>query len=325
MPKLAIVAPAFNEAECLPELHRRLAAALTGDLADFQLVLVDDGSRDATWTTIENLARRDSRVCGLRFSRNFGHHVAITAGLDHVDADWIVTMDADLQDAPEAIPLLYAEAQKGFDVVVALRRRRRHGVLKTLLARSFWRVFRRMSGIDFQPGEGIFRMMSRRVVGNLRRLSEQARFYPALVRWVGFRQTAIETEHGERFAGTTKYPLRRQLRLAATAALSFSEKPLQYMVAFGALVCAGALAYGTTMIVRALFGSVSVEGWASLIVAIFFMGGVVVASLGVVGLYVGQIFAQVKNRPLYVLAETAGANAIAESLGARLAAESAEA
>jgi dolichol-phosphate mannosyltransferase len=303
MAVISVVSPVYNESLCVEALYERVSAAVSKITESWELVLVDDGSRDDSWAKIEALSSRDRRVRGVRFSRNFGHHLAITAGLDHSDGDWVVVMDSDLQDPPEFIGVLYAKALEGFDVVLARRRRRKHGAVKRILSKAFYSTYAYLSDTEYDSSVGVFRIMSRRVVRTLCGMREASRFFPGMVDWVGFQRSFVEVEHGARYAGDTKYPLRRQLALAANSLLSFSDKPLKFLVYVGLVIAGLAMTFAVYVFVLGILGGVSVTGYASLATAIFFMGGLTVVTVGVVGLYVGRIFRQVQGRPLYVVAE----------------------
>jgi dolichol-phosphate mannosyltransferase len=303
MAQISVVSPVFNESGCIQAFYAEVSAALSTITDAWEIVLVDDGSGDDSWQQIRQLSERDSRVRGVRFSRNFGHHIAITAGLDHCDGDWVVTMDSDLQDPPDAIPRLLEKALDGFDVVVALREGRKHGLIKRILSRAFYAAYGYLTDTHFDPRAGVFRIMSRRVVENLRQMREISRFFTGMVEWVGFAHGAIRVKHRPRHAGETKYPLRKQILLAVNAVLSFSEKPLKFVAYTGLMISVLSTTYGLYIVYLALAGRIVVLGYGSLAASIFFMGGVTVFTVGLVGLYVGRIFRQVQGRPLYVLAE----------------------
>jgi dolichol-phosphate mannosyltransferase len=303
MAQISVVSPVFNESACIQAFYTEVSAALSSVTDNWEIVLVDDGSRDDSWQQIRQLAGIDIRVRGVRFSRNFGHHIAITAGLDHCDADWVVTMDSDLQDPPDAIPRLLERALEGFDVVVALREGRKHGLIKRMFSRVFYAAYSYLTDTHYDPRVGVFRIMSRKVVENLRQMRELSRFLTGMVEWVGFAHDAIRVKHRPRHAGETKYPLHKQILLAVNAVLSFSEKPLKFVAYAGLLMSLLSTAYGSYIVYLALAGRIVVLGYASLAAAIFFTGGVTVFTVGLVGLYVGRIFRQVQGRPLYVLAE----------------------
>jgi dolichol-phosphate mannosyltransferase len=301
--KISVVSPVYNEEACVPELCRQLIDVLEGLDAEFEIILVDDGSKDRSWQTIRDLSQEYPSVKGLRFSRNFGHHYAITAGLDYCSGDWVVVMDSDLQDAPSAIPLLLAKAREGFDVVLARRMGRKYGWLKNFLARWFYKTFRYLTRTNYDDEAGVFRILSRRAVGALRQLPEVDRFFPAMVDWIGFPQSHVYVHHGERYAGETKYPIRKQITLAVNAILSFSERPLEIIIYCGLVTAALSFMFACYIVLRRLFGHFALMGYASTLTAISFFGGATIATLGVVGLYIGRILRQVKGRPTYIIAE----------------------
>jgi glycosyltransferase involved in cell wall biosynthesis len=303
--KISVVSPVFNEQDCVRELCLQLCPILEQIADEYEIVLVDDGSHDGSWQAIVELGRENGRIRGVRFSRNFGHHYAITAGMDMCDGDWVVVMDSDLQDLPSAIPDLLAKAMEGWDVVLAHRDQRQFGRFKNLCAKSFYAVFRYMTESHYKGEAGVFRIMSRPAVHAFRRLPEVDRFFPALIGWVGFRQSYVRVKHGERFAGETKYPLRKQISLAVSAMLSFSEKPLVLVAYAGLVMVVLSFAFTCYIVIRAIFWSFAVLGYASILASIFFVGGLILLTLGLVGLYVGRIFREVKGRPLYIVAETA--------------------
>jgi dolichol-phosphate mannosyltransferase len=304
MPHISVVTPVYRAEACLEELYRRLVAALSTITDDFEIVMVEDCGGDRSWEIIRELARRDPRVKGLQFSRNFGQQYGIAAGLDYCDGDWVVVMDCDLQDLPEDIPRLYAKAQEGYDVVVGKRGRRAHPWLKRLASRLFYRLFSYLTGLRYEGDEGNFRILSRKVVANLRRFRERLRFFAALVHWMGFRTAAIEITHAERRHGKSTYTPRMLARLAVDTIIAYSDKPLRLCVKLGFAIALGAFAYGVWIVVLALRYQVPVTGWSSLIVSIYFIGGVIIAILGIMGLYLGRTFDEAKRRPLYVVAET---------------------
>lgn len=300
-PKLSVVIPIFNEQDCLAELTKRLIDTLTPLKLTFEIIYVDDGSLDTSWSIIEELYKEYFSIKGIRFSRNFGHHVAITSGLDYSSGDWVVTMDGDLQDQPEEIPKLLEEALRGFDVVLAKRKNRKHHWFKRQLAKYFYVVFEKLSGIPFDPEVGVFRILSRRAVKEICEMRETSRFFSGLVHWVGFSQTSIDVIHAKRFAGETKYSLYRQVGLATEAILSFTDKPLKICIYLGMFVVLFGAGYAIYIIINALYGNIEVSGYASLMSVVLVMGGITITTIGLVGLYIGRIFKQIKNRPLYII------------------------
>ena len=301
MATISVVIPVYRAEDCLEELYRRLAAALEAVSGSFEIVLVEDCGGDRSWEIIQALARRDPRVKGLQFSRNFGQHYGITAGLDHCDGDWVVVMDCDLQDRPEEIPRLYAKAQEGFDVVLARRGKRNDPRSKIVASALFYRLFAWLSEIDYDGQVGNFRIMSRRVVEHYRTIRERLRFFGALVQKLGFPTTSIEVQHDPRFAGETTYNFRKLVKLAGEAVIAYSDKPLRLAVKLGFAVSLLAFIAGIVVAFRALFFGSAISGWASLMISIYFMGGIITALLGVIGIYLGKTFDETKKRPLYIV------------------------
>jgi glycosyltransferase involved in cell wall biosynthesis len=304
MAHISVVTPVYRAEGCLEELYRRLAAALSGITQDFEIVMVEDCGGDRSWEIIRELARRDARVKGIQFSRNFGQQYGIAAGLDFCDGDWVVVMDSDLQDQPEDIPRLYAKAQEGFDVVVGKRGRRAHHAVRRLASRLFYRIFSYLTDMQYEGDEGNFRIMSRKVVTNLRRFRERLRFFAALVHWMGFRTGAVEIAHAERKHGKSTYTTWMLFRLGVDTIIAYSDKPLRLCVQLGFLIALGAFAYGVWIIILALMYAVPVTGWSSLIVSIYFIGGIIIAILGVMGIYLGRTFDEARRRPLYIVSNT---------------------
>ncbi len=304
MPVISIVVPVYRGESCLDELHRRLVAALEPIVPRFEIVLIEDCGPDHSWPRIRELAARDPRVRGVQFSRNFGQHRAITAGIDVARGDWIVVMDCDLQDRPEEIPRLYAAAQSGVDIVLARRQRRRDGLVKRATSAMFYAVFQYLTELNYDGSVGNFRIISRQVADSFRTVKEQMRFFGGIVTWLGYRVGSIDVQHDERFAGETSYTWRKLIELAAQTIVAHSDKPLRLAIRFGFLLAFGALAFGVWVIIRALRGGVQVSGWASLMVSIYFLSGVILGFMGILGLYLGRVFDEVKGRPLYVVRET---------------------
>jgi polyisoprenyl-phosphate glycosyltransferase len=303
MAQISVVIPVYKADDCLDELYRRLKTSLESLTHDFEVLLVEDGGPDRSWEVIRKLAQKDPRIKGLRFSRNFGQHYGITAGLDHSDGDWTVVMDCDLQDRPEEIPNLYRKALEGYDVVLA--RRKHRSVDSHFLASSlFYGVFSWLSDIQYDKEVGNFRMMSRKVVKNLRSMRERLRFFGGLVDWLGFRTANVDVEHAPRHAGKTAYTFKKLYRLAAETIIAYSDKPLRLSVKFGFFMSIVSLAVGIWYTARALVNGSPVMGWPSLIVSLYFLGGIIIAILGVIGIYLGKTFDEAKKRPLYIVAES---------------------
>lgn len=304
-PTLSVVVPVHNEQDVLPTLYARLVTAL-GDL-DWELVLVDDGSRDGTWRLVEGLHAADPRVRAVALSRNFGHAVAITAGLELARGEAVVVMDADLQDPPEVVPELVARWRDGADVVYGVREARDgEGWFKVTSAALFYRGLRLLTAIDVPPDVGEFRLLSRRAVEALLQLPERNRYVRGLVSWIGFRQEALPYRRAARAAGVSKYPLGRMLRLASDAVVSFSTVPLQIAVWLGLALSIGCFAYAGYAAGVKLWTGRTVPGWASEMVAILLIGGAQLVCLGIIGEYIGRIYDEVKRRPLYLVQRALG-------------------
>ncbi len=305
---LAVVVPFLNEEENLPVLYDRLTKAMVGQPEQLQIILIDDGSRDGSARWVAETAQRDDRVTLLRLSRNFGHQIAITAGMDYAQSDAVVIIDADLQDPPELIPELLAKWREGFEVVYAVRKSRAgETFLKKFLAASFYRVFHSMANIEVPMDAGDFRLIDRKVVDALREVRELHRFMRGLTCWVGFKQSAVYYERAARHAGTTKYPVWKSARLAWDALTSFSGTPLRWMTFLGLLVSfAGGLLALRIVIGKLLGHTETVPGWTSMVTLMLILGGVQLVCMGLVGQYVSRVYEESKKRPLYYITEKVG-------------------
>ena len=300
-PHISVVIPVYKAELCLGELYRRLKTSLESISPDFEIVLVEDCGGDNSWQVIERLAAADPRVRGIQFSRNFGQHYGITAGLEHCHGEWVVVMDCDLQDRPEEIPRLYAKAQQGYDIVLARRGARRDPLLKRFASWLFYKLFSYLADIDYDGQTGNFRIMSRKVVTNFLRMHEQLRFFGGLVQWLGFPTASIEVEHAERFEGNSTYTFAKLWKLAAETIIAYSDKPLRLAVRFGFIMAFLAFCYGMFILGYALFYGSPIPGWNSLIVSLYFIGGIIISILGIIGIYLGKTFDESKKRPLYIV------------------------
>jgi len=305
---LSIVVPCFNEAEVLWETHDRLLRTLTQltDL-DLEIIYVDDGSRDATPDVMREIQALDARVRTLRFSRNFGHQTAVTAGLEHASGDAVVLIDADLQDPPEVIPDMVARWREGYDVAYGIRTDREGETrFKLATAKAFYRLLNCLSETEIPLDTGDFRLMDRAVVDVLRAMPERDRFVRGMVAWAGFRQIAVPYRRAARFAGESKYPFFKMVRFALDGLTSFSRAPLRLATWMGFLVSGVALAAIAYALVLRLFTDYWVTGWTALFIAVLFIGGAQLLSLGVIGEYIGRIYGETKRRPLYLVEEAHG-------------------
>jgi dolichol-phosphate mannosyltransferase len=306
-PTYSIVVPVLDEEESLPELGRRLRATLDVLDGPTEVILVDDGSRDRSHALMLELATLDPRFKVVRLSRNFGHEFAITAGTDLARGEAVIVMDADLQDPPELIPQLIERWREGFEVVYAVRERREgESWLKKKTASLFYWVLRKTAPVEMPPSAGDFRLVDRKAADVFAAMREQTRYVRGMIAWIGFRQTGVAYARPARFAGHTKYPFSKMLRLAADALLSFSDVPLLAVLRLGLFVAAASMLYGVTSIALKLGGAFVVPGWASIVAVVTFVGGIQLVVLGAIGVYVARVFQEVKNRPLYVIRDVHG-------------------
>jgi glycosyltransferase involved in cell wall biosynthesis len=304
-PHISVVTPAYRCAECIPELCRRLATVLDGIDPNYEIVIVNDASPDRDWEIVQELARADRRIKGINFSRNFGQHHAVTAGVDHASGDWVVVMDCDLQDQPEEIIKLYRAATvEGYDVVFGRRENRKDSLLKVLASRSFYLVLNVLADLRVNPGISNFSIFSRRVADNYRRLRDSNRAHGLTLLWCGFKTGYVDVVHAARFAGRTTYNLRRSVRLAVDAITSQSNRPLRLSIQFGFVMAALAIGFACYLAVRKFLFGTSVSGWTSLIVSLYFLGGLLITNMGIVGLYLGKVFDETKRRPIYIVSDT---------------------
>lgn len=302
--RYSVVVPVYNEVENLPELYRRVREVMEGLGEPWELVLVDDGSSDGSVEQIRQLAQSDSRVRPVIFARNFGHQIAVTAGLDYARGQAIIIMDADLQDPPEVIPKLVERWREGYEVVYAVRAEREGETwFKKATAAFFYRLIYRIADVKIPLDTGDFRLLDRKVVDVLRRMRERHRFLRGMAAWVGFRQIGVEYRRAPRFAGETKYPFRKMLRLALNAITGFSYLPLQLATFFGFFSAGLAILAIPIVAVLRMTGWQAFYGQATTLIAVLFLGGVQLISLGILGEYIGRIYDEVKGRPLYVVRE----------------------
>ena len=307
-PFLSVVVPVYNEEAVIEALHSRLLQVLAPSIGSFEIVFVDDGSRDASSSMIDGICKSDSRFKALHFSRNFGHQAAVTAGLHAVTGNIVVVIDADLQDPPELIHDMLARWRDGYDVVYAQKMRRKGvGPFKRAAYYLYYRILRGLTDVQVPPDTGDFCLMDRKIVDLLNAMPERNRYVRGLRAWLGFRQTAILFERPARFAGETKYPFRRMIGLAVDGILSLSKAPLRLAMYFGFFASAISFALLIYFVLERLFGPGNLaRGWASTIVVILFLGGVQLICLGVIGEFIGRIYDEVKQRPLYIVGRSTG-------------------
>jgi glycosyltransferase involved in cell wall biosynthesis len=302
----SIIIPIFNEEKILPELHQRLekvAANLDGPV---EVILIDDGSKDRSFEIMKDLHARDPRIKSIRLSRNFGHQIAISAGLDLAGGKAIILMDGDLQDPPELLPEMIARWKEGNQVVYTVKKSRKENKLKRFAFKSFYRILHALSTVEIPMDAGNFSLLDRRVVEILRKMPERNRYISGLRAWSGFRQTAVYYDRDPRFAGKPQMSLSRLVQLALDGIFSFSNVPLRLAIYLGLATAFLSFAIGLWAISARLFTDKAVLGWASTIISILFVGGMILFTLGVIGEYISRIYEEVKNRPLYVVQETVG-------------------
>jgi len=305
--RVSIVVPVYNEEANLRELHRRLTLAVSPVEPSYEILLVDDGSRDESFRTMLELRAADPRVRCVRLLRNFGHQVAVAAGLDFADGQCVVTLDADLQHPPELVPELLRLWAEGYEVVSTRRDDGPEiGRIKRWTSRLFYRVMSALSDVALDPGSADFRLLDARVVGALRGLRERGHFLRGLVTWLGFREVSVPYRAAPRFSGASKYSLRAMVRLAAAGITSFSTVPLHLSTYLGFAVSLLSFAYAGYAVYANLFTSRTVEGWTSVMVAVLFLAGVQLISLGIIGAYLARVFQELKGRPLYLVRDTVG-------------------
>jgi polyisoprenyl-phosphate glycosyltransferase len=317
MTALSIVVPCFNEEGCLDELHQRLSAAARSAVGEnYELVLVNDGSRDGSWEAMQRMAADDPHVVAINLSRNHGHQLALTAGLDLCRGDAILIIDADLQDPPELLaPMLEAMRENGADVVYGVRRSRAgETAFKRATAHGFYRLLSRATEVDIPLDAGDFRLMSRRALDALLAMPEQARFIRGMVAWIGFKQLPFPYDRQQRFAGETKYPLSKMMRFALDAMTGFSSAPLKLASHAGLLLSAGSVLL-VLYIAYAWLSGRSIQGWTSLMLVVVILGAIQMFALALMGEYIGRLYNESKRRPLYIVQDIAGGNGQHARLG----------
>lgn len=309
---ISIIVPCFNEQEVFAETYKRLTdtfKSLDSTKYDYEIIFVNDGSKDTTLQMINEKVSTDPHIKGINFSRNFGHQIAITAGLDNCKGDAAVVIDADLQDPPHIILEMIKKWEEGYDVIFGKRvERAGESAFKLLTAKWFYRFINRLSDVDIPLDTGDFRLMDRNALDQFLSMRESYRFVRGMVAWIGFNQTFVEYDRESRFAGTTKYPLKKMLRLASDAILSFSNTPLKVATFVGFITSFGAFIGIVYALIMRIFIKDYVEGWTLLMISILLIGGIILLVLGIIGEYVGRIYGEIKRRPLYIIKEKTGFN-----------------
>ncbi|HOQ76539.1 MAG TPA: glycosyltransferase family 2 protein [Thermoclostridium sp.] len=299
----SVIVPMYNEEEVIHETYRRLTRVMKDFGEGYEIIMINDGSRDKTGEIISQLCKQDSNVKMIDFARNFGHQTAITAGMDYAAGDCMVIIDGDLQDPPELIPEMIRIWREGYDVVYGKRiSRKGETFFKKFTAKCFYRILKALTDVDIPVDTGDFRLIDRKVCEALKQLPERNRYVRGLMSWVGFKQKALEFERAERFAGETKYPLKKMIKLASDGIISFSYKPLKLATYIGSAISIISFLYLIVVIIQRIFWPHSTQsGWASLIAVSLFFNGIILLMLGIIGEYIGRIYDEAKGRPLYII------------------------
>jgi len=300
---ISVVVPVYGCSECLDLLYLRLCDSLTVISSDFEIILVNDDSPDDSWNIIKQLATSDERVKGINLSRNFGQHYAIAAGLEYATGHWVVVMDCDLQDQPEEIPNLYNKAQEGYEQVVGVRENRQDSFFIKLTSKLFYTLFNYLSDKMLDNRVANFGIYSKKVIDNVKKYKEKDRSFGLLVAMTGFKRAELKIEHAERTTGKSSYDFRKRMSLAIDHILSHSNKPLFLAIKTGFICTMAASMYAVWLIIKYFFWSQAVAGWTSVMVSMFFLSGMIVSVIGMVGIYIGKIYNEVKERPLYIIDE----------------------
>ena len=300
-PFISIVSPVYQAEKIIPLLVERIEAAVKKITADYEIVLVEDGSPDNSWSVVERIAKANSSVKGIKLSRNFGQHPAIMAGLSLAKGEWVVVMDCDLQDQPEEIEKLYAKALEGFDIVLAKRKNRQDRFFKKLSSLFFSKIYGYFTDTKYDNEVANFGIYHKKVIKSILEIPDAIKFFPLFVKFVGYNSISIVVEHAERVEGNTSYSFAKLLSLAFNTIISFSNKPLKLFVKFGLTISIISFLVGIYNLYLALTNQIEVLGYSSIIVSIWFLSGVLITTIGVTGIYVGKIFDQTKNRPTYII------------------------
>lgn len=303
---ISVIVPIYGCSGSLESLYERLKTSLLSIVDDFEIIMINDASPDDAWQKIKTLSEKDNRVKGVNFSRNFGQHRAIAAGLDYTKGDWVVVMDCDLQDRPEEIVKLYNKAQEGYDAVFGLRYNRNDSFLKKIGSKIFYKIYNYFLKANVDGAMGNFSIISSKVVKELKKLQEQNHSYLLFIDWLGFDRATIKIEHSHREEGKSSYTFNKLLALAIDSIISQSNKPLRLSIKFGFILSLLSASYAMYLILRYILDDITVAGWTSVIVSIYFIAGLLFANLGFLGLYIGKIFDEQKKRPLYIVKETLG-------------------
>ncbi|MGE5614064.1 MAG: glycosyltransferase family 2 protein [Bacillota bacterium] len=303
----SVVIPLFNEELVVNETYKRVRAVMDSTGEPYEIIFVNDGSRDGTLGKIREIAKSDKNICLISFSRNFGHQSAITAGMDYSKGQAVIVIDADLQDPPEVMLKMIEKWKEGYEVVYGLRIKRKGETLfKKVTAKIYYRILNKLTDVDIPADVGDFRLIDRKVCDALKKLPERNRYVRGLISWLGFKQTGVEFEREERLAGETKYSLGKMIKLAIDGITSFSYKPLKLASYMGAVISALGFLYLLVVVCQKLFTDTTIQGWASLVAITLFFNGIILIILGIIGEYIRRIYDEAKGRPIYIISEMVG-------------------
>jgi len=300
---ISIVTPVYRCSDSIDELYARLTKTLPHISNDYEIIFVNDGSPDNAWEKISLLAKIDNKVKGINLSRNFGQHNAIIAGLEHTKGEWVVVMDCDMQDMPEEISNLYKKCMEGFDIVLARRKNRKDNFLIKTLSKAFYKILSYLTETHQEHTIANFGIYKKPVINSLKSMGDYNKYFPTMIRWVGFKTAEIDVIHSKRESGKSSYNLKNRINLSIDVILSFSNKPLKLMIKLGFFFSLASLILAIYFVCRYFIVGIAVSGWTSLIISIWFLSGLIIFMLGILGLYIGKTFDKVKNRPNYIISD----------------------
>lgn len=306
--KLSVISPVYKGEKSINELVSRLNSVLQGQSMEYEIILVEDGCPNKTWQIIRELCKKNTRLKAVKLSRNFGQHYAISCGLEMAKGDWVVVMDCDLQDRPEEIPNLLQKASEGFDIVLAQRKNRTDGLLKRASSKLFYKLFGFLTGTEQDASIANFGIYHKKVIKAVLSMKDSIRYFPTLVQWVGFEKSKIEVIHDVRHEGPSSYTWAKLIKLAVKNIIAFSNKPLVFFVKLGIIVSMASFIIGLVQLYNYYTGKITVLGFTSIIITITFLSGLIILCLGIIGIYLGNIFNQVKHRPTYIIEESINLN-----------------
>jgi polyisoprenyl-phosphate glycosyltransferase len=304
--KFSIVSPVYKAENIIPELVERIVNSVTQITGDYEIILVEDNSPDNSWEKVQEETKKNPNVTGIKLSKNFGQHAAITAGLDHCSGDWVVIMDCDLQDQPEEIPKLWNKTKEGFKIVKAQRVERKDKPLKKMFSFLFYRLLSYLTGCKHDPSIANFGIYNKQVIKALSKFRESIRYFPVMINFVGFKATSIPIEHSERTDGSSTYNFKNLIKLAVDIVLANSDKPMKLTIKAGLIISASSVTLAIYTVVKFINGDIVVEGYFSIILSIWFFSGGIITTMGIMGLYIGKTFEQVKGRPIYIVESQIG-------------------